>query len=962
MSWVSDASPDISSVKTDLLPLPLGADPTKWIQAAADWNKLRAAAIELRNWLRATSANWYGLGANGSDPAPAGITNYLYATATDLFVHVGGTTRRITGGTGDFINFGDYSPIADWNGTTGTDQFSKLQTAVTDAVTAGIPLYIPSPASKLPYYVECPDGFGITLTNQKLKIFSDHDASQGVLFKIGPNDALTNRGTAQHRTMFYVFGTSEMTVEGVPFECADIVGNVGATPPTLSTTVNQTYQLGDYVIGGTGIVGNPVFLCVVAGTTNHLIAPTGTTLNTTVVDGTVTWRRMGAYEGQGTPGFVYPLLFLASGGMATVHLIRSSCYKGSGYLSADGQGSMIEAIESELKGGNVCIGSAFNILAPNLSGTGGTFTRNTQADRGNIADDLITLTVSSPKFVKRIEGRTLVITGATTPANNGSFPIVTWISETKIQYINPVAVNEAFPGTWAAWVPPRLHMTKVELSSDFSHCAYIDGGTSVRLVDVKFIRAGQRAPGNFGLHNFGGSSAPPNEYYDCTNLYFGPMVQAKILTTRKDAMEINGVTFDFGDTGTGVGILMQGNNGGSARINNAVFKGKGQYGIVTTVAETLTRLWLDQADWSQWAGTQQNLNMQNTEVGSVWVISNQILQTQPGGGTDSYLVLKSNGPGAASRIEFHNVEFKGTNQFGHAGDCIGGGAYYYNCIWNHDKHMWHHGEVGTGNIDVRLFECRIINSVNTFGWAVDQTLDNGAFTDISGSGNHWGGSGGLYSQETSAGHVRGRLEPRDDCDPTVRTFAAGDLVIYPSWNRVHIDIGDSAPITGIGVFASNSPATNKNQIAGGTFYLIADAAGSLATGGNISRAVKYTAGEIIMIQWDVTSRLWTPSKLNSFMVIDGTTTAITTTLAVGNQYLGCTGLAGNIVVNIPLANSVPNGYLITIKDEDSNASVHTITITRAGGDTIDGATTFVMNINGESTTLRSNGSTKWFIV
>jgi len=56
-----------------------------------------------------------------------------------------------------------------------------------------------------------------------------------------------------------------------------------------------------------------------------------------------------------------------------------------------------------------------------------------------------------------------------------------------------------------------------------------------------------------------------------------------------------------------------------------------------------------------------------------------------------------------------------------------------------------------------------------------------------------------------------------------------------------------------------------------------------------------------------------------------------------------------------------DGRLITIKDGELNAGSNNITIGTEGSETIDEAATYVMNANGESVTLLSDG-TNWFVM
>jgi len=89
-----------------------------------------------------------------------------------------------------------------------------------------------------------------------------------------------------------------------------------------------------------------------------------------------------------------------------------------------------------------------DITVPNVvTGTGDTI--------GGTAPTM-TLTDSAATFTADMVGRNITITGATTPANNGTFPIVGFTSSSVISYTNASGVAEAFAGDWsvagANWV------------------------------------------------------------------------------------------------------------------------------------------------------------------------------------------------------------------------------------------------------------------------------------------------------------------------------------------------------------------------------------------------------------------------------------------------------------------------------------------------------------------------------
>ena len=60
---------------------------------------------------------------------------------------------------------------------------------------------------------------------------------------------------------------------------------------------------------------------------------------------------------------------------------------------------------------------------------------------------------------------------------------------------------------------------------------------------------------------------------------------------------------------------------------------------------------------------------------------------------------------------------------------------------------------------------------------------------------------------------------------------------------------------------------------------------------------------------------------------------------------------------LPLANQYHENRIYTIKDVSGNAKVNPITIQRQGSDTIDGATSFVINVNYGSVAFYSDGTT-----
>ena len=65
----------------------------------------------------------------------------------------------------------------------------------------------------------------------------------------------------------------------------------------------------------------------------------------------------------------------------------------------------------------------------------------------------MTLTDAAGGFAPWMNGKTLVLSGATTGSNNGSFPGIVYISPTQIGYTNGSGVAEGFPGAWSVSAP-----------------------------------------------------------------------------------------------------------------------------------------------------------------------------------------------------------------------------------------------------------------------------------------------------------------------------------------------------------------------------------------------------------------------------------------------------------------------------------------------------------------------------
>jgi len=80
----------------------------------------------------------------------------------------------------------------------------------------------------------------------------------------------------------------------------------------------------------------------------------------------------------------------------------------------------------------------------------------------------------------------------------------------------------------------------------------------------------------------------------------------------------------------------------------------------------------------------------------------------------------------------------------------------------------------------------------------------------------------------------------------------------------------------------------------------------------------------------------------------------------GEQIVAVTSTAAARSVTLPLASTVSPGEVLVVKDESGACATNNITVNRSGSDTIDGATTKVINTNYGTGKFYSDGVSKWF--
>jgi len=90
---------------------------------------------------------------------------------------------------------------------------------------------------------------------------------------------------------------------------------------------------------------------------------------------------------------------------------------------------------------------------------------------------------------------------------------------------------------------------------------------------------------------------------------------------------------------------------------------------------------------------------------------------------------------------------------------------------------------------------------------------------------------------------------------------------------------------------------------------------------------------------------------------------VAATIGTADDCLAYTSISAARIVTLPAANTITSGKTFTVVDESGSASgVNTITLTRAGADTINGAATTVINSAYGAVKIMCDGTSKWTVV
>ncbi len=204
---------DLPYPKVDLKPVPIGVEVAKYARAI-DWNNVCQALVDVKGFLRA--GVWHGFTAQASDPAPAGLTTYLYVdTLGSLHLVHNGTDIRI--GSNGVISVKDFGALGNYNPQTGTgqDDRSFIIAAVTAALVTGSALRFPPGNYRLSKYVNIAGA-------NKLQVLG---SAFSFIYYASDDLTVVNDATAlsvnEARSAFLVTYSNNVSFEGISFVGGD---------------------------------------------------------------------------------------------------------------------------------------------------------------------------------------------------------------------------------------------------------------------------------------------------------------------------------------------------------------------------------------------------------------------------------------------------------------------------------------------------------------------------------------------------------------------------------------------------------------------------------------------------------------------------------------------------------------------------------------------------------------------
>ena len=209
--------------------------------------------------------------------------------------------------------------------------------------------------------------------------------------------------------------------------------------------------------------------------------------------------------------------------------------------------------------------------------------------------------------------------------------------------------------------------------------------------------------------------------------------------------------------------------------------------------------------------------------------------------------------------------------------------------------------------------------------------------------------------------------------PLTTSSSSGDVVIIARKNGGSVTIQQNGSDTGTKVrYFADADASSKTlsiteqqiyiRLSSGFWYIVDGALSDVSRTGDLNDLsnVSYTAGAGIdgyVLTYDNATSSWGAAAGGGGGGSSYTYSAITADPASAqvNYHYSCTG---TFTVTLPAVSGTTAGDELRVK----NVSTGTITIDGASSETIDGATTYALDVQWSAVTLVSNGSTGWEVI
>src|SRR4029079_12579332 len=232
---------------------------------------------------------------------------------------------------------------------------------------------------------------------------------------------------------------------GGPSQVSLFASTVRSRAQALDSSLNPTRSLFTGVTSWNLLGTTQIFRqCVFLG-----CAPLQNPIFNGVIEQTPTWGFINVLvDGTVTTAGISAGVYCTGGRWTfnTVQIDNAPTANGHGIFAERGPNylSLLAVTGSGNGGGGVTADDGAFVQVTDLvvTGTGDSFA---------FAAGIVTLTDAAGTFTAAMVGKQITIEGSTTPANDGTFLVASFVSPTVITFANAAGVTEAFPGTWTVF-------------------------------------------------------------------------------------------------------------------------------------------------------------------------------------------------------------------------------------------------------------------------------------------------------------------------------------------------------------------------------------------------------------------------------------------------------------------------------------------------------------------------------